>query len=171
MKLFTRTAVAGIITGVVATAVPSAAATTCPSDAEVRQQITDLVVEMRDDVRNRSARAATADALRDTLETMHGARAQSPAERRALGQEISALAQQRRESSVRVERQALAISIRALVEQREREPLTEEERTELLQAVSAVKNAVMARTDTQGERRDVGAAFRSIVEGFSCSTD
>jgi chromosome segregation ATPase len=172
MKFITRTAVAAAVSGIVVTFAPAAAtAAGCPSDAEVRAQITDLVADMRDDVKARKARTATARALRTTLETFGGARAENAAERRELGEQIAQLAQQRRDSSNRVENRALGTQIRALVEQRERRGgFTEEERAELLQAVTALRNAVTARTDTRPERRDVAAAFRAIVEGFSCRT-
>jgi septal ring factor EnvC (AmiA/AmiB activator) len=130
MKLPVRAGVIGTVSVLAGTllTVPSFAVEPCDSGAEVRAQVKELVAELRDDVRSRKARSATAQALVETLRTSRGATADTAAERRALGQEIAALAQRLEESSNRVERKPLVVAeILALTEQRERGRFTDAE--------------------------------------------
>jgi leucyl-tRNA synthetase len=168
-------------TGVVAAAAMTAAWTTaaivpstvtaadpCVSGAEVRAQVHELVASLRDDIGARSTRAHIAAALVDTLHTFRGAKADSAAERQALGQAIAALAKQLQSAESLVARKAIVTEILALTEQRERGPFTADERAELEAAVAALKNAVVARTDRAVEGREVAAAFSALHEQFTC---
>ena len=154
-----------------ALAAPSTAATAehCVSGAEVRAQVHDLVASLRDDIHAKSTRAHIAAALVDTLHTFRGAKADSAAERRELGQEIAALAKQLKSAPSLVARKAIVAEILALTQQREHGPATDEERAELKAAVAALKKAVVARTDGGAEGRAVAAAFKTLHEQFTCT--
>jgi hypothetical protein len=167
--------------GVIAAAVMTAAVTTaaigssiataadpCVSGAEVRAQVRELVASLRDDIGARSTRAHIAAALVDTLRTFRGVDANSPAERRELGQAIAALAKQLKSAPSLVARKAIVAEILALTEQRERGPFTAAERAELKAAVAALKKAIVARTDRAVEGREVAAAFSALHEQFTC---
>ena len=148
---------------------PVQAKESCVSGAEVRTEVHALVSSLRDDVRSRSSRAALAAALVETLKTFRGAEASSPAERRELGQEISALAKQLKDADSRVARKAIVLEILALTEQRRQGPLTTAEKTALDAAVTALKRAVVAKTDGGAEGRAVAAAFKSLHAQFVCT--
>jgi hypothetical protein len=140
----------------------------CVSGAEVRAQVHALVAGLRDDIRAKSTRAQVAAALVETLKTSRGAQADTPQERRELGQEIAALAKQLSSAPDRVARKAIVLEILALTEQRQRGPLTVEERAEIKAAVAALRRAVVARTDGGAEGPQVAAAFKALHEQFVC---
>lgn len=146
-----------------------AAADPCVSGAEVRTQIHALVASLKDDVKRKSSRAHLAAALVDALHTFRGADADTAAERRGLGEEISVLARQLEEAPDRVARKAIIVQIQALTEQRERGAFTEAERTRLKEAVAALKNAVVAKTDGGAEGRAVAAGFKELRAQFVCT--
>lgn len=141
----------------------------CVSGAEVREQVHALVASLRDDIQAKSTRRHIAAALVETLKTSRGAKAETPEERRELGQEISALAKQLRAAETRVARKAIVLQILALTEQRQRGGLTEEDRAEIKAAVAALRKAVVARTDGGAEGQQVAAAFRALHEQFTCT--
>jgi hypothetical protein len=68
-----------------------------------------------------------------------------------------------------VARKAIVLEILALTDQRRRGPLTTAERTALDAAVTALKRAVVAKTDGGAEGRDVAAAFKSLHAQFVCA--
>ena len=146
-----------------------AASETCVSGAQLRAQVQELVAGLRDDVRSKQARAATKAALVESMRTYRGDRADSPAERRALGQEIAALARRQSQTTNRVEGKALAAAILALTEQRERGRFTAEERKELRSGLGVLQRAVVARTSSGAEGRQVAAAFKALHEQFTCT--
>lgn len=65
--------------------------------------------------------------------------------------EIAALARQLKDAPDRVARKAIIVQIRALTEQRERGAFTDAERAQLKEAVAALKNAGIAKTDGGAE--------------------
>jgi hypothetical protein len=140
----------------------------CASASEVRTQVADLVHSLRDDVKSRPARAATGDALVEAVRTFRGAKADTAAERRGLGEQISALAQQLQAAGSLVERKALIAEIRALTEEREKGAFTAEERARLRAAVAALKDALVASTDNRAEARQVSTAVRGLQGQFGC---
>lgn len=144
------------------------AAENCASRAEVRTQISELVHSLRDDVQSRSGRSAIAHSLVETLRTFRGVDADTDAERRAIGEQISRLARAQRNTDEQVTDRALRLWIMALREQRERGAFTAEERDALRDAVDALKTAVVARTDTRAEDRAVSAAVRDLQADFAC---
>lgn len=150
---------------------PATADETCRSRAEVRGMVADLVAEIRDDVRSRPARAATRLALVESMRTFGGDRATTARERRALGQEIAALARRQSETQNRVEGRALATAIQALTEQRERGgTFTAQERKELRGDIAALRRALVQRADSRAEARRIATAVRALVQQFTCTS-
>jgi hypothetical protein len=158
-----------LMMGMLSPATPAHATDSCVSGAEVRTQVHTLVSSLRDDVRSKSTRAELAAALVETLKTFRGAHAETPAERRGLGEEISALARQLKDAPNRVARKAIIAQIHALTEQREQGPFSEAERAALTADVAALKQAVVAKTDGGAEGRAVAAAFKELHAQFVCT--
>jgi hypothetical protein len=144
------------------------AAEACVSSPEVRSQVREMVADLRDDVKSRSARADTAHALVDALRTFRGADADTTAERQELGQQISAMAREMHTTDNQVSGKALRTSVASLREQRERGAFTAEERTALRALIDELKSTVTDRTDTRQEGRAVNAGFASVRQQFSC---
>jgi hypothetical protein len=159
------TLAAGIAPAGSATASP---ADPCVSGAAVREQVHSLVASLRDDVHSKAARSAIRVELVQSMRTFRGAKADTAAERRALGQEISALASAQRDASTRLEGKALATAIKALVEQRERGRFTAAERKDLKAANRAVKKSTLRHVDGKVAGQRVAAAFKAIHEQFIC---
>jgi leucyl-tRNA synthetase len=155
--------------GTLSPATTAHATDSCVSGAEVRTQVHALVSSLTDDVRSRSTRAELAAALVETLKTYRGASADTAAERRALGQQVAELARQLQAASNRVARKAIVLQIHALGEQREQGPFTDAERTALTADLTALKQAVVAKTDGGAEGRAVAASFKSLHTQFVCS--
>ena len=147
--------------------IAATAAESCASRADIRMQVSGFVHGLRDDVPSRAARAATADALLQTVRTFRGANADTAAQRSALTDEIVALAQQLKDATSPVARKALAMEIKDLNEQRDRGGITAEERAELRSALAALKNALVDSTDTPDEGRAVAAFVRGLVVNFA----
>ena len=162
-------AAATLLTSSLGSMAPVQAQESCVSGAEVRTQVHALVSSLRDDIKSSSTRSALAAALVDTLKTFRGAEASSAAERRELGQEIAALAKQLKDANTRVARKAIVLEILALTDQRRQGPLTTAEKTALNAAVAALKQAVVAKTDSSAEGRAVAAAFKSLHAQFVCT--
>ena len=144
-------------------------AESCASRSGVRTQVADLVQSLRDDVTSRPARVATAHALVETVHTFRGKDAETAAERRELGGQISALAKQLQEAPTRVERKALVLQIKALREQREPGGFTAEERAELRAALAALREALVGSTDSSAEASAVADAVRALQAQFTCT--
>lgn len=168
-----RTIGASVLTSALLTAglaaAPAAADESCSPSSEIRELIATFVADIRDDVKAKDARAATRLALVESMRTLRGERAETRQERRGLGEQISALASQQRDSENRVEGRALSAAIVALTEQRERRGrLTAEERKELKGAIAGLEAAVVARADETGEGEDLSTAIREIVRRSTC---
>jgi hypothetical protein len=158
-----------LMIGALSPAATAHATESCVSGAEVRTEVHALVSSLTDDVKSKATRAELAAALVETLKTFRGTRADTTAERRALGQEVAALARQLKDAPNLVARKAIVLQIRALNEQRERGPFTDAERTALTAAVTALKQATVAKTDGGAEGRAVAAAFRALHAQFVCT--
>jgi hypothetical protein len=156
---------------VTALALPASATTAdpCVSGAEVRAQVQALVASLRDDVTSKKSRAHLAAALVDSLDTFRGAKADTAAERRDLGLQIAALGKTLKDANGLVARKAIVVEILALTEQRERGPFTDDERAELKAAITALKKAVIAKTDSRAEGQAVAEAFKALHEQFNCT--
>lgn len=144
------------------------AAAACASRSELHTQVAGLVHSLRDDVHSRPARSATAHALVDAIHTFRGVDANTAADRRGLGEQISALAQQLHTAGTSVERKALVVEIHALTEQREKGAFTAAERAQLRADVAALKNALVDSTNRRAEAGQVSAAVRALQAQFSC---
>ena len=102
--------------------VAPAGAATCVSGADIKQQVSTFVHSLRDDVKSADARRAARAAFVESVKAARGAKADTPAERAALGQQISALAKQLKSATNVVERKALIAEIAALVDQKKAAP-------------------------------------------------
>jgi hypothetical protein len=172
MKVSTRlgTVVAGALVACsFSPLVTAQAAEPCVSGAEVRAQVHALVAGLADDVRSRAVRAQVAAALVETLKASRGAKADTVAERRALGTEVSALAKTLKDAPGLVERKAIVVQIRALTSQRQQGPVTAAQRTRADAALAALKKAVVAKTDGGAEGRAVAASFKALHDQFTCT--
>lgn len=157
------------LVAVAALAPVASAAEPCVSGAEVRAQVQELVDGLADDVKSDRARAATKRALVESMRTYRGARADTPEERRELGEQISTLARRQSETENLVEGRALAAAILALTEQREQGRFTAEEREELRTSLVRLRRAVVARTSSEAEGQEVAEAFKALHEQFTCT--
>gem|GEM_PF-5647519 len=169
MKL--RSLIAGAVVAATAPVLISspAGAAGCGSDAEIGQQVATFVQGLRDDVRSTDARAAVRGAFVESVKAARGEKAQTPAERRGLGEEISALARQLRDAPGLVERKALIAQIHALQEQKRQDRVSPSDVRELKADLRAVKRAVVARTDTPREDRQVAAFVRGLIAQLDCA--
>lgn len=171
MKL--RSVVVGVV-AVASTAAPvvvgtgSAEAARCVSGAEVRQQVATFVHGLRDDVKSSAARVAVRGAFVQSVRAARGVKAQTPQERQALGDEISALAKQLKAATNVVERKALIAEIRALQEQKQKGHVTASDVREIKADVAAVKRAIIAKVDTQAEGQQVAAFVHNLMAQFDC---
>jgi hypothetical protein len=147
----------------------AAADETCRPGAQVREMVADFVASIKDDVQSDRARGATRVALVESLRTFRGAQADTPEERRDLGQQISALARQQNNAETRLEGKALATAILALTEQRERGgAFNAEERQELRGSIATLKRAIVNQADTAAEGDQLAQAIRALVQQFTC---
>jgi hypothetical protein len=150
-------------------AAPAAADETCRPGAEVRELVAAFVADIKDDVQSDRARAATRLALVESMRTFRGERAETAAERRGLGEQISAIARRQSETENRVEGKALAALILALTEQCHGGPsFNAEERQELRGAIAGLKRAIVNRADTAAEGESLAEQIRAIVQQFPC---
>jgi cell pole-organizing protein PopZ len=140
----------------------------CVSGEEIRQQVATFVHSLRDDVRSADARAAVRGTAVASVQAARGAKAQSPAERRALGEQISALAKQLQDAPGLVERKALIAQIHALQEQKRQDRVSAKDIRGLEADLRAVKRAVTAKVDTPKEGRQVAAFVHGLIEQFDC---
>lgn len=168
IRTFAASTLSAALMSAVAVATPAVAGESCGRGSEVRELVATFVGDIRDDVKSKEARKATRLALVESMRTFRGERADSRAERRGLGQEISDLARQQRDAENRVEGQALAAAILALTEQRERSKFRAGERKELKGSVSDLEAAIVDRADSQGEGEEISAAIRELLQQFTC---
>lgn len=167
-----RSLVAGVVAAAVASAPVAIAspadAARCVSGEEIRQQVATFVHDLRDDVRSADARAAVRGAFVESVKAARGAKAETPAERRALGEQISALTRQLEDAPGLVERKALIAQIHALQEQKREGRASAGDLRELEADVRAVKRAIAAKVDTPSEGRQVAAFVRDLIGQFDC---
>lgn len=149
---------------------PASAATaaSCPTQAQVKAQVAALVTQLRSDVPSVTTRAALRAALLESRRALRGAKAKTPAQRRGLGRQISALAKQLGDVHTAVHRRAILTQIHALQEQKERGGLTAAERARLKADNAALRKAVVAKLDNAAEIRSITSKFRAIHRSFTC---
>jgi hypothetical protein len=155
-----------LTTGVVSAAPADAAR--CVSGADVRGQVAAFVHSLRDDVALTAARKATKHALVESVKAARGAKADTPEERRGLGEEISALARQLKDATNNVERKALIAQIHALQLEKRESRTTHEDVKALKSDVRALGRAIAKKTDTHGEGRQVAAFVHDLMAQFAC---
>jgi nucleoid-associated protein YejK len=162
-------AVSGALLSAGLVAAPAAADESCRSSSEVRGMVAAFVTDIRDDVKSHRARSATKKALVQSMRTFRGERAETAAERRELGEQISTLARRQKNTPNGVEKRALAAAVLALVEQRERGRFTAAEQKELRGSIAALRRAINKRADNAEERAEISAAIRQIVQQYTCT--
>jgi hypothetical protein len=140
----------------------------CLSGAEVRQQVSTFVHGLRDDVGSLDARVAARGAFVQSVRAARGVKADTAAERRELGDQIAALAQQLDEAPGLVERKALVALIHALQEQKRQDRVTPRDVDELESDLRAVRRAILKRVDTRREARQVATFVRELMAQFDC---
>lgn len=152
---------------VTATVAPAGAAT-CLSGTDVKQQVSTFVRSLRDDVKSADARRAAAAAFVQSVKAARGAKAGTPAERAALGQQIKALAKQLRSATNVVERKALVAEIAALVDQKKAAHTTSDDVKTLRTDIHALGRAIQHRTNTTAEDRQVATFVHNLLAQFAC---
>jgi hypothetical protein len=145
-----------------------AEAARCVSGTEVRQQVATFVHGLREDVKASDARLAVRGAFVESVKATRGVKAETPEERRALGEQISALAKQLRDAPGLVERKALIAEIHALQQQKRQDRVSASDVQELVSDVKAVKRAIVAKVDTRAEGRQVAAFVHDLMGQLSC---
>ena len=150
-----------------ATAAPASAAT-CLSGDQIKQQVSTFVHGLRDDVKSADARRAARAAFVESVKAARGAKADTPAERAALGQQISALAKQLKSGTNVVERKALIAEIAALVDQKKAAPTTATDRQTLRSDIHRLGRSVQHRTNTSAEGQQVADFVHNLLAQFSC---
>jgi hypothetical protein len=148
------------------TAAPSAAK--CVSGAEIKQQVSTFVKSLRDDVKSADARRAASAAFVQSVKAARGGKADTPAARAALGQEISALAKQLKSATNLVERTALIAEIQALVDQKKSAPTTATDVQTLRSDIHALGRAIQHRTNTAAEDQQVADFVHNLLAQFNC---
>lgn len=157
---------AAIALPVAATAPADAAR--CVSGAEVRNQVSRFVRDLRDDVTSRAARDAVRGAFVESVRAARGVKARTPTERKGLGEQISALARQLADAQSLVERKALIAEIHALQEQKRADRVTRRDLARLRADVTGVRRALVAAVDTKAEGRQVAAFAHELMAQFTC---
>jgi len=140
----------------------------CVSGAEIKQQVSTFVKSLRDDVKSADARRAASAAFVQSVKAARGAKAGTPAERAALGQQISALAKQLKSATNLVERKALIAEIQALVDQKKSAPTTSTDVQTLRSDVRALGRAIEHRTNTAAEDQQVADFVHNLLAEFNC---
>lgn len=152
-----------------ATASTSAqAGATCVSGAQIKQQVSTFVKSLRDDVSSATARRASSAAFVQSVKAARGAKADTPAARAALGQEISALAKQLKSATNVVDRKALVAEIQALVDQKKSAPTTATDVQTLRSDIHGLGRAIQHRTTTSAEGQQVADFVHNLLAQFSC---
>ena len=145
-----------------------ASAAPCASRTEIHSMIAELRADMRDDVKSRHARSATAEAVHEVIAAFRGAQADNPQERRILGREISAKLRELRASRNQVEKKALGLEVKALRQQRQPGKMSRADRNQLKAAFAALKSAVLSKTNPGAERRQLQRDIRELRAQISC---
>lgn len=148
--------------------VSPASAAPCGSRAQVHATIASLRADMRDDVKSAHARSATADAVHEVIAAWHGAKADTPKERRGLGREISAKLREMRAARTKVEKKALGLEVKALRQQRQPGKMTRTDRDNIKAAFAALKGAVLAKANTGADVRQLQGDFRAMRRQITC---
>ena len=151
----------------VISAAPASAAV-CLSGADIRQQASTFVLSLRDDVKSQDARTAAKAAFVQSVKAARGAKANTPAEQAAFGQEISALAKQLQNATNLVERKALIAEIQALTDQQKPTPTTADDVQTLRTDIHALSRAIQQRTNTAAEDNQVAAFVHNLLAQFNC---
>jgi hypothetical protein len=159
-------AVAAAVLPVIAAAPASAAV--CLSGADIRQQVSTFVLSLRDDVKSQDARSAARAAFVQSVKAARGAKAGTPAEQAALGQEISALAKQLKDATNVVERKALIAEIQALVDQKKSAPTSTDDVQTLRADIHRLGRSIENRTNTAAEDNQVAAFVHNLLAQFNC---
>lgn len=147
---------------------PAPNAAKCVSGAEIKQQVSTFVKSLRDDVKSSDARRAARAAFVQSVKAARGAKADTPAEQAALGQQISALAKQLKSATNVVERKALIAEIRALVDQKKSAPTTADDVQTLRSDIHKLGRAIQHRTDTAAEDTQVADFVHNLLAQFDC---
>lgn len=150
-----------------ATAAPAGAAT-CVSGDQIKQQVSTFVHSLRDDVKSADARRAARAAFVESVKAARGAKADTPAERAALGQQISALAKQLKDATNVVERKALIAEIAALVDQKKAAQTTADDVQTLRSDIHRLGRSIQHRTNTAAEDQQVAAFVHDLLAQFAC---
>jgi len=145
-----------------------AAAAPCASRTEIHSMIADLRADMRDDVKSRHARSATADAVHEVIATFRGAQADNPEERRILGREISAKLREMRAARNQVEKKALGLEVKALRQQRQPGKMSRADRARLKATFAALRSAVLGKAETRPDRRQLQRDIQALREQITC---
>ena len=138
------------------------------SGTQIRQQVSTFVRSLRDDVKSADARRAAAAAFVQSVTAARGAKADTPSERAALGQQISALAKQLKGATTEVERKALIAEIAALVDQKKSAPTTADDVKTLRSDIHALGRSIQHRTDTTTEDQQVADFVHNLLAQFAC---
>lgn len=162
--------IAALVPAVVVPAIAAAPANAavCVSGADIRQQVSTFVLSLRDDVKSQDARSAARTAFVQSVKAAGGAKANTPAERAALGQEISALAKQLQNATNLVERKALVAAIHALTDQKKSAPTTSDDVQTLRTNIHALGRSIEQRTNTTAEDNQVAAFVHNLLAQFNC---
>ena len=91
-----------------------------------------------------------------------------PAEKAALGQQISALAKQLKDATNVVERKALIAEIHALVDQKKSAPTTADDVQTLRSDIHRLGRSIQHRTDTAAEDQQVADFVHTLLAQFAC---
>jgi hypothetical protein len=148
------------------TSAPSAAK--CVSGTAVKQQVSTFVKSLRDDVKSANARRAAGAAFVQSVKAARGAKADTPAARSTMGQEISALAKQLKSATNVVERKALIAEIQALVDQKKSAPTTATDVKTLRSDIHRLGRAIQHRTNTAAEGQQVADFVHNLLAQFDC---
>jgi septal ring factor EnvC (AmiA/AmiB activator) len=143
-------------------------AATCVSGSDIKQQVSTFVHSLRDDVKSTDARRAARAAFVQSVKAARGAKADTPAEKAALGQQISALAKQLKDATNVVERKALIAEIHALVAQKKSQPTTTDDVKTLRADIHKLGRSIQHRTDTASEDQEVAAFVHNLLAQFAC---
>ena len=146
----------------------TATAARCLSGQEVRQQVSEFVHTLRDDVKSPKVRSDVKAALVESARTARGAKADTPKERKGLGAEISVLARQLKDAENRVERAALIAQIHALQEQKRADHTTAKDVRKLRSDIHRVESRLIAKADSRAEGRQIAAFVHGFMAQFSC---
>jgi hypothetical protein len=150
-----------------ATSAPAGAAT-CVSGSDIKEQVSSFVHSLRDDVTSADARRAARAAFVQTVKAARGAKAGTPAEKAALGQQISALAKQLKDATNLVERKALIAEIAALVDQKKAQATTADDVKTLRADIHKLGRSIQHRTNTPSEDQEVAAFVHNLLAQFAC---